>query len=199
MLFIWILFGMIITLDVIVYGLYRMIKERLTKKEIISIEIDKHLYIEGQLRKLEAMAEGLEKGDVFILSELGKLEEKVDKKANKVKKKKGMKIGRPRKQDKTYKEMYREVFELSGEISYLWLKGPGRDVNENKEILKRIEVTIPVAEKILKNEPFLMAGTHLNSPRSKEDFLTSLLLKIKEYKRLIIKKGVNCGRNREQD
>lgn len=82
MILICILFGLIITLDVIVYGLYRMIKKEI---ERLNREIERASRTAGAA--------------FFNARELQKVIKKESEK-NKTKKK-GMKVGRPRKQDTT--------------------------------------------------------------------------------------------------
>ena len=78
MLFIWILFGMIITLDVIVYGLYRILNKRIEEnRSNLSLWGFKY---ESLMYRVEDMDEEL-------------------KEVTKVKKKKAAMRGRPRKQE----------------------------------------------------------------------------------------------------
>lgn len=100
----WILFGMIITLDIAVYGLYRMVKERPTFKKVMDVDVNNGVYFQGLIDNLKSELEGLKKGDIFLLSELAKireiLERKIPKKDMKEKQKRGRPIkSGPRKQD----------------------------------------------------------------------------------------------------
>lgn len=84
MILIWILFGMIITLDVIVYGLYRIIKrDYATRIEIVKLMDAQHEEICVTFNRLSEVQSS-------IIIELDKLQKKSVKK-------KGMKRGRPRK------------------------------------------------------------------------------------------------------
>ena len=182
MILVWMLFGLIIISNLMTYLVYKSLTGHF-ERAIIKFENaftsvwfkDKHHGDEHERLK----------NDYFeIKQRLNEFE---------------LRFGEKKVKRDSLQGLYKKVFDLSNEIDFLWQKGSKRTTLETKNMVKKIDEAVPIAEKLLKNDKFLMCGTHINSPRSKQDFLDSFLLYADTYKKKVVKKGAKVGRPRKQD